>query len=74
MSTRPSLDDADLDAAGAPRAVQLTKRAVSAWVKATAAPSFDLAAAWEMTTFRSEDHQEALAALSERRPPSFRGR
>lgn len=61
-------------AAGAPLAVQLTKQAVNAWVKATAAPSFDLAAAWEMTTFRSEDHQEALAALSERRPPSFRGR
>lgn len=39
-----------------------------------ATPSFDLAQAYEIVTFRSEDHQEALAALAEDRPPEFRGR
>lgn len=61
-------------AAGAPLAVQYTKAAVNAWVKSTAAPSFDLAQAYEIVTFRSEDHREALAALSEDRDPAFRGR
>jgi enoyl-CoA hydratase len=61
-------------AAGAPLAVQYTKAAINAWVKATAAPSFDLAQAYEIVTFRSEDHREALAALGEDRPPEFRGR
>jgi enoyl-CoA hydratase len=61
-------------AAGAPLAVQHTKAAVNAWIKATAAPSFDLAQAHEIATFRSEDHQEALAAIAEGRPPAFRGR
>lgn len=61
-------------AAGAPLAVQLTKQAVNAWVKATAGGAFDLAQAYEMTTFRSEDHLEALDALRDRRPPTFRGR
>lgn len=61
-------------AEGAPLAVQFTKQAVNAWIKTTAGPAFDLAQAYEITTFRSEDHQEALAALGERRPPHFRGR
>ncbi len=61
-------------AAGAPLAVQLTKQAVNAWIKATAGPAFDLAQGYEMTTFRSADHREALAALAERRDPRFEGR
>ncbi|HEU5083257.1 MAG TPA: enoyl-CoA hydratase-related protein [Acidimicrobiales bacterium] len=61
-------------AAGAPLAVQYTKQAVNAWIKATAGPSFDLAQALEIATFRSEDHREALTAVRERRPPRFRGR
>jgi len=28
----------------------------------------------ERLTFQSEDHQEALAALREKRPPVFKGR
>ena len=36
--------------------------------------AFDTATALEVVTFRSEDHQEALAALREKRPPHFRGR
>lgn len=61
-------------AAGAPLAVQYTKQAVNAWIKATAGPSFDLAQALEIATFRSEDHREALAAVRDRRAPRFRGR
>lgn len=61
-------------AAGAPLAVQLTKQAVNAWIKATMGGPFDLAQALEMTTFRSDDHREALAAIAEKRPPRFTGR
>ncbi len=61
-------------AAGAPLAVQLTKQAINAWVKATAGVPFDLAQALEMTTFRSDDHREALAALADKRTPHFEGR
>ena len=61
-------------AAGAPLAVRATKAAVNAQVKRTLIESFDLATALELSTFQSEDHQEALAALRERRPPEFKGR
>lgn len=61
-------------AAGAPLAVQLTKQAVNAWIKATAAVPFDLAQALELTTMTSSDHSEALAALAEKRPPRFEGK
>lgn len=61
-------------AAGAPLAIQLTKQAVNAWIKATAAVPFELAQALEITTFHSEDHREALAALAEKRAPRFEGR
>jgi enoyl-CoA hydratase len=77
------VDDADLHAtalafahrlaAGAPLAVQYTKAAVNAAVKAAAAVAFDQAAAFEIATFGTADHAEALAAISERRPPRFRG-
>ena len=61
-------------AAGAPLAVQLTKQAVNAWITATMGPPFDLAQALELTTFRSDDHREAFAALREERSPRFEGR
>ncbi len=61
-------------AAGAPQAVQGTKQAVNAWVKQTAGTPFDMATALEITTFRTEDHREALAALAEKRQPRFTGR
>ena len=61
-------------AAGAPLAVQGTKQAINAHVKAALGQSFDLATALEMGTFHSADHQEALAALAEKRPPRFEGR
>ena len=61
-------------AAGAPLAVQYTKQAVNQLVKTALSQSFDLATALEIVTFKSEDHQEALAALREQRAPRFQGR
>ncbi|MGD9704069.1 MAG: enoyl-CoA hydratase/isomerase family protein [Acidimicrobiia bacterium] len=61
-------------AAGAPLAVRATKAAVNQQVKRALLDSFDLSTALEITTFLSADHQEALDAMSERRPPDFRGR
>ncbi len=61
-------------AAGAPLAVRATKIAVNAQVKRALLDSFDLSTAMELTTFLSEDHREALAAMREKRPPEFRGR
>jgi len=61
-------------AEGAPLAVQYTKQAVNALIKDALNTSFDQATALELLTFRSADHQEALAALRERRPPNFEGR
>ena len=79
-----AVPDAELDAralawaarlaAGAPLAVQYTKQAVNATVKAALGQSFDVATALEIVTFRSDDHAEALAALAERREPRFEGR
>ena len=61
-------------AAGAPLAVRATKAAVNQQVKRALLDSFDLSTALEMTTFLSADHQEALDAIAEKRPPDFRGR
>ena len=36
--------------------------------------AFDTATALEMLTFQSADHEEALAALQEKRTPRFNGR
>ncbi|MCP3937716.1 MAG: hypothetical protein GY708_20385, partial [Actinomycetia bacterium] len=61
-------------AAGAPRAIQYTKIATNKLIKDAANTAFDVAAALEIVTFKTEDHQEALAALKERREPTFRNR
>lgn len=61
-------------AAGAPLAIRYTKQAVNAHLKAALAQSFEVANALEIATFRSHDHAEALAAIRERRPPTFEGR
>ncbi len=61
-------------AAGAPLAVQYTKAAINAGLKAQAVQAFDQAAAFEIATFGTEDHREALAALREKRSPNFTGR
>lgn len=61
-------------AAGAPLAVQYTKQAVNKLIKDALNVSFDTATALEIVTFQSEDHQEALAALKEKRSPKFTGK
>lgn len=59
---------------GAPLALRYTKQAVNKLVKDALNVAFDTSTALEIVTFRSEDHQEALAAIREKRPPTFRGR
>jgi enoyl-CoA hydratase len=61
-------------AAGAPLAVRYTKLAVNKLVKEALNTAFDVSTALELVTFQSEDHQEALAAIREKRPPVFKGR
>lgn len=61
-------------AAGAPLAVQYTKLAVNKLVKDALNTAFDVATALEVVTFRSSDHDEALDAWREKRPPRFQGR
>ena len=36
--------------------------------------AFDYSTAMELTTFKSDDHAEALAAIREKRTPKFKGR
>ena len=61
-------------AAGAPLAIRYTKLAVNKLVKDALNIAFDTSTAYELVTFHSEDHQEALAAIREKRPPVFKGR
>jgi len=61
-------------AAGAPLAVRYTKLAVNKLVKEALNVAFDVSTALELLTFASDDHREALAALRDRRPPTFTGR
>ncbi len=61
-------------AAGAPLAIRYTKQAVNKLVKDALNVAFDTATALEIVTFRSDDHQEALAAIREKRFPEFKGR
>lgn len=65
---------AELLAAGAPLALRGTKAAVNAQLKRALLDSFDVSTALELPLFLSRDHEEALAALRERRPPRFEGR
>jgi enoyl-CoA hydratase len=61
-------------AAGAPLAVRYTKLAVNKLVKQALNVAFDTSTALELLTFLSDDHQEALRAMQEKRAPEFRGR
>ena len=61
-------------AAGAPLAVRYTKLAVNKLVKQALNVAFDTSTALELLTFLSDDHQEALRAIREKRAPEFRGR
>jgi enoyl-CoA hydratase len=61
-------------AAGAPLAVRYTKLAVNKLVKDAVNLAFDTSTAYELLTFLSADHEEALRAMAEKRPPDFHGR
>lgn len=61
-------------AEGAPLAVRYTKAAVNQIVKQALTTGFDYSMALELVTLVSEDHQEALKALREKRKPRFEGR
>jgi enoyl-CoA hydratase/carnithine racemase len=61
-------------ARGAPLAIRYTKLAVNKLLKDALNVAFDTSTALELLTFHSEDHREALAALTEKRRPVFRGR
>jgi enoyl-CoA hydratase len=56
-----------------PLAIRYTKAAINKHVKHALNLSFDFAAGQELLTFLSDDHKEALAALTEKRPPQYRG-
>ena len=71
---REAMAFAERLAAGAPLAVRYTKLAVNKLIKDALNVAFDASTALELVTFQSEDHQEALTALREKRAPSFKGR
>lgn len=60
-------------ASQAPLAVRGTKIAVNAQIKQALLASFDLSTALEIHCFNSNDHDEAVRAFVEKRPPEFTG-
>jgi enoyl-CoA hydratase len=76
--------DAELDArvdafaaklaAGAPQAIKYTKVAVNLRLKEIAHTILDASMAYEMLTFATSDHREAVASFLEKRKPVFTGR
>lgn len=59
---------------GAPMALRATKLCVNKLLKDALNVAFDASTALEMLTLQSADHEEALAALQEKRAPRFEGR
>lgn len=76
--------DGELDAAvdafvrrladGATQAIRYTKVAVNIALRELAHKLMDASMAYEMTTFATSDHREAVAAFLEKRTPKFTGR
>jgi enoyl-CoA hydratase len=61
-------------AAGAPLAIRWTKYSVNKALKDAMNLVFDVSIAFELTSMRSADHREGIAALNEKRAPKFTGR
>ncbi len=61
-------------ARGAAKAIRGTKRAINTPLRLMAQPMMDLGMALETISHLSEDHQEAVHALQEKRKPRFTGR
>lgn len=64
---------ADQLAAGAIRAIQWTKQAVNAPLRAIVAQNLELSLSLEFKSNLTKDHAEGIAALKEKRPPRFTG-
>lgn len=60
--------------AGAPQAIKYTKVAVNLRLKEIAHTILDASLAYEMLTFATSDHREAVASFLEKRKPNFTGR
>jgi len=60
-------------ASGAILAIKLTKVSVNLHLKQLASQIFDASVAYEMTTFKTRDHVEAVDAFLEKRKPRFTG-
>ncbi len=65
---------ADKLAQGAQQAIRYTKVAVNLGLKQVANAVFETSLAYEMNTFYTADHREAVAAFLEKRKPKFTGR
>lgn len=65
---------ADRLAAGARIAIRTTKRAINAGLKQSAAQMMDTCLALEAISNASADHQEAVDAFRDGRPPNFTGK
>jgi enoyl-CoA hydratase len=57
-----------------PRALQWTKASVNIGLKQLAHSIMDASMAYELLSVTSEDHREAMAALKEKRKPTFTGK
>jgi Enoyl-CoA hydratase/carnithine racemase len=61
-------------AAGAPQAIRYTKVSVNLRLKEIAHTILDASMAYEMLTFATSDHREAVASFLEKRKPNFTGK
>ncbi len=59
---------------GAPQAIKYTKVAVNLRLKEIAHTILDASMAYEMLTFATDDHREAVASFLEKRKPQFSGK
>jgi enoyl-CoA hydratase len=67
-------DFADQLANGAIRAIQWTKQAVNAPLKQIVSANLDYSLSLESKSNVTEDHQEGINALREKRKPVFKGK
>jgi enoyl-CoA hydratase len=61
-------------ASGAPQAIRYTKVAINLRLKEIAHTILDASLAYEMLTFATSDHREAVASFLEKRKPNFTGK